>query len=233
MDPARGGTRSRHRLLRLYPAWWRARYEAEMLALLDERPVTGRDALDLMSGALDAHLHPAAASRLPALAAILAGAAWVVVALAWLAERVPPDWPGFLVWSLVPALVAALAGLVATLAMTLRIGDAPRRSERLVVIGLVVTHGLWIASLAAAVAGWTDVVLVAAAGSLSSLSTIAVGVVLLRRGEATVGLALVMIGGGLLLPPPTAWLVAAGGWTAIGLWELADRSVSRRAPIRP
>jgi hypothetical protein len=43
-------------LLRLYPAWWRDRYGAEMAALLDDLPRRARlrTALDLVRGALDA-----------------------------------------------------------------------------------------------------------------------------------------------------------------------------------
>lgn len=46
------------RLLRLYPRAWQARYGDELEALLALRPVTLGDHLDLLLGALDAHLHP-------------------------------------------------------------------------------------------------------------------------------------------------------------------------------
>lgn len=46
-------------LLRLYPAAWRARYEAEVRALMDEDGLRPRDVPDLVRGALEAHLHPA------------------------------------------------------------------------------------------------------------------------------------------------------------------------------
>jgi len=45
-------------LLRCYPAAWRERYGAEFLALLEERPPGLRHALDIISAALDARLHP-------------------------------------------------------------------------------------------------------------------------------------------------------------------------------
>lgn len=76
-------------LLRLYPSAWRERYEDELLALLDERPTSILDTIDLIRGALDAHLHPqvrgaAADKELPvhqrllgAMAAI-GGIAWIV-----------------------------------------------------------------------------------------------------------------------------------------------------------
>jgi hypothetical protein len=46
------------RLVRLYPATWRERYEVELRALLDERPPDVLDRLDIIRGAIDAHLHP-------------------------------------------------------------------------------------------------------------------------------------------------------------------------------
>jgi hypothetical protein len=45
-------------LLRLYPAGWRARYAAELEEILEHRALTPRDQVDLLLGAIDAHLHP-------------------------------------------------------------------------------------------------------------------------------------------------------------------------------
>ena len=50
--------RSDKYLLWLYPRHWRERYEEEMLAMLELRPCSLLDALDLILGAFDAHLHP-------------------------------------------------------------------------------------------------------------------------------------------------------------------------------
>lgn len=48
-----------HRLLlRCYPAPWRERYGSEFLALLEERPAGLRGALDIVSAAVDARIHP-------------------------------------------------------------------------------------------------------------------------------------------------------------------------------
>ncbi|MCL6631956.1 MAG: hypothetical protein K6T63_04915 [Alicyclobacillus herbarius] len=44
-------------LIRLYPSRWRERYEEEMLAVLEEHTVTTATVLDLLMGALDAHLN--------------------------------------------------------------------------------------------------------------------------------------------------------------------------------
>ena len=78
------------RLVRLYPGPWRDRYEEEFLALLEDRPPTARDMLDTILGALDAHLHPQGdvaprpwTHRLPGLFALIAGAMWSAVFLAF------------------------------------------------------------------------------------------------------------------------------------------------------
>lgn len=44
-------------LLRCYPRAWRARYEEEAIAVLEERPATLRTLFDLLLGMLDAYLH--------------------------------------------------------------------------------------------------------------------------------------------------------------------------------
>lgn len=72
------------RLVRLYPRPWRDRYEAEVLDLLEQRPPSMRDAVDLVRGALDAHLHPQSerasipwTHRLPGLAILATGLFWM------------------------------------------------------------------------------------------------------------------------------------------------------------
>ncbi len=49
----------------LYPHAWRARYEAELEALLELRRLSLGTLLDLLRGAFDAHLHPGAMSSSP------------------------------------------------------------------------------------------------------------------------------------------------------------------------
>lgn len=51
------------RLIGLYPRAWRERYAAEFEDLLDDRPATFRDQLDIAAGALDAWLHPQVAGH--------------------------------------------------------------------------------------------------------------------------------------------------------------------------
>jgi hypothetical protein len=51
-------------LLRLYPRAWRERYGEELSALIEtQRPLGPGTWLDLLRGALVAHLHPLAADR--------------------------------------------------------------------------------------------------------------------------------------------------------------------------
>ena len=45
-------------LLGLYPRGWRRRYGAELRTVLEAEPPTLRGVLDVLCGALDAHLHP-------------------------------------------------------------------------------------------------------------------------------------------------------------------------------
>jgi hypothetical protein len=52
-------------LIRLYPASWRERYGEEFMALLQSRPPTRRDRLDIVRGAIDARIHPQRLHELP------------------------------------------------------------------------------------------------------------------------------------------------------------------------
>jgi hypothetical protein len=45
-------------LVRLYPQAWRDRYEPEFLDVLESRPPSAGDRLDIVRGAIDARLHP-------------------------------------------------------------------------------------------------------------------------------------------------------------------------------
>jgi len=75
------------KLVSLYPRAWRARYGEEFLALLDEQPATPRVVVDLLRGALDAHLHPQKGGAVPraagsARANIVMGAALIHIEIA-------------------------------------------------------------------------------------------------------------------------------------------------------
>ena len=73
-------------LVRLYPRTWRERYEDEFLGLLEVRPPTMRDRVDILRGALDARLDEGSPDRstrpvwIAVMSAIGAGGLWI----AWL-----------------------------------------------------------------------------------------------------------------------------------------------------
>ena len=73
------------RLVRLYPAPWRRRYGEEYLAVLEERPLTAAQILDVVWGAIDAHVFPQAPegrfwmfTRLAGIAGLGAGLALLI-----------------------------------------------------------------------------------------------------------------------------------------------------------
>ena len=207
----------RSALVRLYPGPWRARYGDEMRALLGSAPGRRRDVLDLLRGALDAWLHPATPSRVPAIAALVGGGLWTMAAAGVIGQPVPPDWPGYLAETMVVALVAAVLLLVATLGCALRVGDdggrAMRAGSTLTAVGFLA----WVTALAVATIGQTDAATLAGAQTVAMLGAALVGVVLVRAGDWPIG-ALVLIGSVAMLVPWTpAWLVFGGAWTAIGI----------------
>jgi hypothetical protein len=126
------------RILRLYPGAWRERYREEMESILDERSPGPFEMVDLLLGALDAHLHlrglgnrtehrkgTTMSLRIAGYASIVGGALW---GLSWLALIIL-NWSGredtdaLVAASLIAATVAlliALAGLSAFQARTHR-----------------------------------------------------------------------------------------------------------------
>jgi hypothetical protein len=64
-------------LIRLYPPAWRERYEAEFLGILEARPPSRRDRMDIVRGALDARLHPEIPGRPDAPGRSMQTAGWV------------------------------------------------------------------------------------------------------------------------------------------------------------
>lgn len=118
-------------LVRLYPASWRARYGDELEAILEDDPPSPYDTVDLLLGAIDAHLHLRGLGRrldhrkgipmslrLAGSAAIAGGALWIVAlaiaAFAAFANVSGDATPLFvLIFAAQLALVVALAGLSA------------------------------------------------------------------------------------------------------------------------
>ena len=210
-------------LVRLYPGWWRRRYGDEMRALLEAAPVSRRARLDLVRGSLDAWLHPPTRSLIPAIAALMGGGLWTVVAAAIAFQPVPPDWPGYLFDVIALALASAGVLLVATIGLSLRVGDTGGRAMRLAVGVSVVGSVAWIAALSATAAGLADGPTLAIAQTIAMVGTALVGVVLLRAGEDRIG-PLVMLGSiAMLIPWTVMWLVFGAAWTAIGIILVTER----------
>jgi hypothetical protein len=212
------------RLLILYPRAWRARYGEEMSDLLAARPQRRSDAVDLVRGALDAHLHPPTASRIPALAAVTAGAAWLVVAIGVLGEPVAPDWPGLLAWTLPPAAIAAAASVLALAGVILRVGAGPSPVARAAVAGALVGAAGLSAALTVAAIGGPYGAITGAALSLAGVGTVGCGVVAAGRGAMVPGTLVAIAGVAWLLPAPIGWLTAAAAWSTIGAWSVMQRA---------
>lgn len=147
-------------LIRLYPAAWRARYEDEFLALLEERPVSPFDALDILLGALDARLRPRSLAielaprrspsmnvRLAGLAAIVGGALILIaIPIVWLQPNIPQEIASVL--QIVIFLGVEVALLVALIGLSAAQG---RRRPVMTWSAVVVPIGAGVVSLLGAV----------------------------------------------------------------------------------
>ena len=131
-------------LLRLYPATWRARYEEEFLAVLEERPLSPFDVIDIMLGALDARLRPRSLAievaprryqpvhqRISGYAAIAGGAvALLMVAIGLLVPEPTSGLLGVILYPVVAiALLVALLGLSAVQGRRLQRSPGPPSSS--------------------------------------------------------------------------------------------------------
>ena len=83
-------------LMRLYPRAWRDRYETEFLGVLEARPPSRRDRLDIVRGAVDARLHPETPGRPDTPGHSMQTAGWVA-ASSTLAGAVFLAWVGLIV----------------------------------------------------------------------------------------------------------------------------------------
>jgi len=213
--------------LRLYPRDWRARYEAEMLAVLEARPPDWRMRLDLARGAFDAHVHPGQPPPVPLAAAVLGGIAWIVAGLASALQPVRPDWPGFLLETLPLGLLGAIAAFRTVLAVGRRSGvEAPHGTD--VALGLaIVAHATWILVLALATVGGPYGAITGAGQSIAAVATVAVGLVRWKAGDHPIAEAVLIAGAAMLVPSPAAWLVAGGAWIALAASALRPLRMRR------
>lgn len=210
-------------LLRLYPRAWRERHGDEMLALLEDRPPSLADRIDLVRGALDARLHPSDPSRLPAVAAITGGAAWTIAGLVVLGQPVAPDWPGYL-FDVLPLCVVGIGCLlVAIVGSWLRLGDARDAADRVAVQLAVAGHLAWVVALAAAAFGIDYGPTTAIASTAAAVGTALVGLVLLRAGESVRAGLLVAAATAILLPSTWAFLLFGLAWSAVGFLAIPPK----------
>lgn len=210
--------------LRLYPSSWRARYGEEMSALLEDRPPTKRDRVDLLRGAIDAWLHPPVPSLVPPVAALFGGGLWTMLATIVVLQPVPADWPGYLLEVVPIAIVAVAFLLVAVLGCALRLGDLGGRPS--IVAGTVAAIGClgWIVALLGIVTGIVDAPALAAAQTVAMVGTAGVGILLVRSGDEPIGVLVVVATLPMIVPSSLGWLAFGTVWTAIGLTALVQRS---------
>ena len=223
-------------MLHLYPRSWRLRYEGEVRDLLESRPPGLRDDLDLIRGAVDAHLHPPAPSWIPPLAAMSGGALWTVAGLVVATQPVPADWPGYIV-EVVPLVLAGVALLaVAVVGAWLRLGDGSGGFGGLAIDVALVGHVAWIVALVGILLRVDYVASTVVGMTAAAIGDILVAIALLRVREWPLSGVVAAGSVGLLLASIAVWPVAAGwlafglGWTAAGLIELAGVA---RLPSRP
>jgi branched-subunit amino acid transport protein AzlD len=212
------------RLLRVYPRWWRDRYEDEVAAVMEARPPGMRARVDLLRGAFDAHLQgpePGKTPRGAVVASLISGGAWTIAGIASLGGPTSPDWPGYLESTMPIALAGVLAILVAGLGIARLAWSSNGPIVELTVLAFVIGHLLWAIALTVAILGGPYGSVTAITQSLAAIATAGLGLVLLRAGTHPVGEAVVVAGAILLLPTPAAWLVAGALWTGIGLWQYA------------
>ncbi len=202
-------------LLRLYPRAWRERYEAEMLAVLEQLRLGRRGRIDLARGAVDARLN--ALSRLPAAAALLAGGLWTFAGVGVVAQPAPPDWPGYLLETLPLAMIAVASGAVATIGCWARRRDEAGRWGVVAIWLAIAGHVAWFAALAAAFVGIAYGPVTAVAQDLGALGCLVVGIVLLRSGDERIGGLLVLAPTLMMFGWPAAWLGFGLAWTLVGV----------------
>lgn len=211
-----------NRYVALYPRAWRVRYGDELDAVLEQGRLGLRDRLDLVRGAIDAHLHPAVPSRLPVAAAVAGSGLSAAHALALAVQPVPTDWPGYLDEAL-PLITGGVAVLLPVLVgMWLKLGDSDGLFGRLGIVLAVAGHVAWLAALVAAMVRLTYGPVTAAAATVALAGTALLGVALAGRGRPLLGGLLAAAGLAGLAPPSLGWPGFAAAWTGVAVLLLID-----------
>jgi hypothetical protein len=209
-------------LVGLYPRAWRDRYGDELESILDEDGLGLRTRLDLVRGAVDAHLHPSVPSPLPVVAALTASAFAVAHAFALGAQPVQTDWPGYLEDGLPLIIARVLALIPVVVGLWLKLGDTDGALGRIGVVVAVVGHLAWLLALLAAATRVAYGPLTAAAATLAMAGTAALGIALVGRSRFVLGALLAAAALAGVAPPGLGWLAFAGAWTAVAVALVID-----------
>jgi hypothetical protein len=217
-------------LLRLDPGSWRRRYEAEVVAMLEQLRIGLPGRLDLIRGAIDARLHEP--TRAPAIAALVAGGLWTFAGAGVIAQPVPPAWPGYLIEVLPLAVVATGLAIVAIIGCWARRSDGGGRAGT-VVIGLAVLgHLAWLMALGSTFLGAAPGPTTMATQTLGALGSVLVGLFLIRGGDDRIGSVLVVAPVILLFGWPFAWVGFGLGWNLVGVLLLNAPDPDQSLPTR-
>lgn len=220
-------------VLRLYPRPWQARYGDEVTALLAEAPPDWRDRVDLVRGALDAHLHPICAPLWPVAAAAIAGIAWTLAGALALGQPAPPDWPGYLDETLAVLAGATPLAALAVIGASTRLGDRNPLAARLGRSLVAVAGVAWTILLVLAAARLGGDASLAVAATALAFGVLLIGVPLLAVGDLAVGAILLAMA--LCLVVPATGAHAAFGVVLVALaWAmLVDPRPARVPPVVP
>jgi hypothetical protein len=213
-------------ILRLYPRSWRRRYEAEMMALLEEADLGIRARLDLARGAIDAWFH--VTIRLAGPAALLCGGLWTIAGLFVIGQATPPDWPGYHIDVLPLTVAATTLGLIGILGCWSRQRDAVGRMGELAVLLATVGQAGWAAALIATIFGPTPGLAIVVGQAAGLIGCLLVGLAIVRTDDLVVGAVIAVASATMLFGWPIAWLGYGLAWTLAGsvlLWA--------RDPIEP
>jgi len=210
------------RYVGLYPRAWRDRYGDELEAVLESDGLGLRTRLDLLRGALDAHLHPARPSPLPVVAALSASAFAVAHAIALATEPAPTDWPGYLEAALPLIIASVLALIPAVIGLWLKLGDGDGALGRVGIVLATVGYAAWLAALVAAATRLAYGPLTAVAATVAMAGTAALGVALVGRNRLLLGTLLGAAALAGVAPPALGWYAFAAAWTAVAVVVVAD-----------
>ena len=209
-------------LVALYPGEWRRRYGDELAALLEAGGLSARDRIDLIRGAVDAHLHPSQPSMLPVVAAVGAGGLASAHAIALAAQPTPLDWPGYSIDALPLAIIAVALLLPSVIGLWLRLGDADGVLGRLGIVVALAGHGAWLVALVAAALQIEYGPLTAVTATVAMGGSAMLGIALAGSGAAVLGGLLVGTALAGVAPPALGWPLFAAAWSAIGFRLLLD-----------